>query len=252
MRLIILLLGILLFSCTEEQELKQVVKAPIDFQNVETSPSYALADSLAIYGLVSVQSIDSSILVDLRYATSNNFMGIVLYETIDDAYLQREVAVRLSECQVFLDSLKPGFKLKIYDAVRPVSIQKKMWDALDSIPTSERGKYVSNPKNRSVHNYGAAVDITIVDSTGKEIDMGAGYDDFRPIAFPSFETKFLESKELSYAQYANRVLLRKVMRYGKFNNIPSEWWHFNACSRVTAMANYKLLEKEPLKIVPKQ
>lgn len=252
MRLIILLIGVILFSCTEEQKLNDIVKEPMEFKIIETPQySYALADSLAIYGLVSVQSIDSTILIDLRYATSNNFMGFKLYETIDDAYLQKDVVERLSECQFFLDSLRPGYRLKIFDAVRPVSIQKKMWDALDSIPTSERGKYVSNPKNRSVHNYGAAVDITIVDSLGQELDMGAGYDDFRPIAFPSLEQKFLESKELSYAQYANRVLLRKVMRHAKFNNIPSEWWHFNACARSTAMTKYQLLEREPIINVPK-
>lgn len=241
---------ILLISCDQQVEHTQFIELKENKTLTKGEPDFSLSDSLKRFGLIPVSIVDSAILIDLRYSTANNFMGFKLYETINDAYLQEEIAYRLSNCQKFLDSIKPGFRLKIYDAVRPVSIQKKMWDALDSIPTSERGKYVSNPKNRSVHNYGAAVDITIVDSNGEELDMGAGYDDFRPIAFPSMEKHFLETKELSYKQHANRVLLRKVMRYGKFSNIPSEWWHFNGCSRQTAIRNYQLLEKEPQVFVP--
>ncbi len=188
--------------------------------------------------LVDVQTINPSIFVDLRYASENNFMKIKLYDTLTKAYLQRDVAIRLSKCQEFLTSVNPNLYLLVYDAVRPVSVQWKMWNALDSIPVNKRVDFVSNPKNRSIHNYGAAVDITLCDKNGVPLDMGAEYDDIRQIAYPSMEEHFLQSGELSPRQVENRKMLRKVMTSQNFRNIPTEWWHFNACSRSTAKAKY--------------
>jgi D-alanyl-D-alanine dipeptidase len=119
-----------------------------------------------------------------------------------------------------------------------------MWNALDSIPAKERGKFVSNPIHKSVHNFGAAVDLTICDSKGKALDMGAGFDDIREIAYPSLEAKFLASGELTKLQVENRNLLRQVMRHQKFRNLPTEWWHFNACSRAEASLNYQSIKEE--------
>jgi D-alanyl-D-alanine dipeptidase len=203
-----------------------------------------LLDSLEYFGLVDVSESDSRILIDLRYATNNNFMGHQLYDTIKTAFLQKNVMQRLSKCQDFLDSIRPGYKLKIFDAVRPLGVQREMWEALDSVPVYRRGKFVSNPLFGSVHNFGCAVDITICDAEENELDMGAGYDDFREIAFPSKEAFFLESGELSRNQLQNRVLLRKVMRSQKFSNIPSEWWHFNAYPRSTAEHKFEILMDE--------
>jgi D-alanyl-D-alanine dipeptidase len=163
---------------------------------------------------------------------------------MDCAFLQREVAVRLSNCQDYLTKLNPNLHLLVYDAARPESVQWKMWNALDSIPAKERGKFVSNPIHKSVHNFGAAVDLTICDSKGKALDMGAGFDDIREIAYPSLEQKFLASGELTKVQIENRKLLRQVMRHQKFRNLPTEWWHFNACSREQAIVKYKLLKSE--------
>ncbi len=194
--------------------------------------------------LVDLQKINSSIKIDVKYASSNNFMGIQLYDTISKIYLNIEVAIRLSNCQNYLDSICPGFSLLVYDGVRPLLVQKEMWNALDSIPVSRRGRFVSNPIRGSVHNYGAAVDLTIVDSSGNILDMGAGYDDFREIAFPSLESRFLKTGELSDKQWKNRKLLRRVMKKGGFHNIPSEWWHFNAYSRVISSRKYKRILDE--------
>ncbi len=195
-------------------------------------------------GLVDITEVDERILVDLKYAGDDNFMNAQLYDTLHQLFLQDDVAQRLSKVQDLLDSLHPGYRLLVYDGVRPVQVQQEMWDALDSIPPLNRGKFVSNPKLGSVHNFGAAVDLTIVDDQGKLLDMGAGYDDFRKIAFPSLEAHFLKSGELTQEQWENRRLLRKVMRAQRFNNIPSEWWHFNAYSRVTASHRYQLLQSE--------
>jgi D-alanyl-D-alanine dipeptidase len=195
--------------------------------------------------LIDIKEINATILVDLKYGTNDNFMKKKLYHRINKAYLQKDVATRLSACQDFLNQIKPGFKLLIYDAVRPVSVQQKMWDALDSIPLKERVKFVSNPKNRSLHNFGAAVDLTICNEKGEILDMGAGYDDIRKIAYPKLESYFLNTGELKPFQVENRELLRKVMQKEGFRNIPTEWWHFNACSRKQAILKYQVLMNEP-------
>lgn len=197
------------------------------------------------FGLVDVQSVNAAIRVDLKYASDDNFMGKILYDRLRTVYLQQDVAERLSHCQKYLDSIRPGYALLVYDGVRPLETQQKMWDALDTLPVWERSRFVSNPANRSLHNFGAAVDLTIVDEVGAVVDMKAGYDDIRKIAYPSMEQHFLATGELTEEQVRNRQLLRKVMQQGGFTPIQSEWWHFNACSRATAKWKYPLLEKEP-------
>jgi D-alanyl-D-alanine dipeptidase len=233
--------------------LKQKVNKELEIKKVQDSIPKILANKVMIQkrdsflftsNLVDVQSIDTSIHVELKYATPDNFMKKVLYFKLRNAYLQKDVAERLSKVQEVLLELRPGYHLLIYDAVRPVSVQQRMWDALDTISIRERGKFVSNPANKSVHNYGAAVDLTIADNFGKAIDMGAGYDDIREIAYPSLEAKFLKSGELTKEQVENRKLLRKVMQSQGFSNIKTEWWHFNACSRGAAKARYTLLMEE--------
>lgn len=239
-----------LISCVQEVDPFENFEEPgIDDLNDQLRQDRRREDSLtaerlAVIGLVDIQSVDKRILVDLRYAGDNNFMGFQLYDTLRQVFLQQEVAERLLRVQDYLDSIRPGYRLLIYDGVRPRQVQVEMWNALDTIPPLNRGKYVSNPVTGSVHNFGAAVDLTIVDARGKELDMGADYDDFRRIAFPSLEAHFLQTGELSQAQVENRKLLRQVMRSQRFSNIPSEWWHFNAYSRRTAAHKFQLLETE--------
>jgi len=235
-----------LISCNPESGSKAVEEITETKKPDTTLVSSPFSDSVLqkyqSFGLVEVR--DERILVDLRYTTNNNFMGMVLYDTLDRLMLQKEVAERLSRCQDLLDSLRPGYRLKVFDGVRPLQVQREMWEALDSIPPLNRGKFVSNPIFGSVHNFGTAVDITICDSLGNELDMGAGYDDFREIAFPSKEVQFLITGELSKAQWENRKLLRKIMRSQRFSNIPSEWWHFNAYSRLTCESKFEILLNE--------
>lgn len=248
MKSICLGISIVVFLCacsnTSNQE-KGKVSIPPD--NRMSQKTEFLKDTLRAsrFNLVDVQSINSTILVELKYATWDNFMGVKLYERLKKAYLQKDVAERLSRVQIRLSALKPGFHLLIYDALRPVSVQQKMWDALDSLPPVERGKFVSNPKNRSLHNMGAAVDLTIVDENKIPLDMGASYDDIRQIAYPSMEKYFLEAGKLTTTQVENRALLRKVMEAERFRQLPTEWWHFNACSRAEGLLKYKVLLEEP-------
>lgn len=228
-------------SVVEETRVTTVEKEPIS-DSISSNFSNSLKLKYQTFGLVEVT--DPRILIDLRYTTDNNFMGTVLYDTLDRLMLQQEVAERLSLCQDLLDSLHPGYHLKVFDGVRPLQVQREMWEALDSIPPLNRGKFVSNPVFGSVHNFGTAVDITICDSLSKELDMGAGYDDFREIAFPSKEWHFLKTGELTKEQWENRKLLRRIMRSQRFSNIPSEWWHFNAFSRLTCETKFEILLTE--------
>lgn len=249
MRYLYLIIGLLLISsCSERQNERPDTEVKIDVLVKSADTLNRIKTQLdSIYlqnGLVDISSIDPRIIIDLRYATKRNFTGVLLYDSIQAAYLQIDVAKRLAECQNYLDSLRKGYRLKVFDAIRPIEVQWQMWHALDSIPVYRRGKFVSNPRLGSVHNFGSAVDLTICDETGKELDMGAGYDDFREIAFPSLEMHYLRTGELTLVQVENRKLLRKVMRSQGFQNIPSEWWHFNAFSRYKAEVLYPALLTE--------
>lgn len=194
--------------------------------------------------LVDVQLLHPAIRVELKYASTDNFMKRKLYQRLNAAFLQKDIAERLAKCQTALSLMDSNLHLLVYDALRPVSVQQQIWKALDTIPFAERVKFVSNPLNKSLHNYGAAVDLTLCTSQGVPLDMGAGYDDIRTIAYPRMEAHFLAAGELTQEQVDNRRLLRKVMRSQGFTNISTEWWHFNGCSRSTARKKYQVLERE--------
>ena len=250
MKNLIFLVRILLINCSNDSLTK--VSEKDHSNNVDSIVSVPKdttkkvpVDSTFLSFLTDVQTVNPNIRVELKYATDDNFMKIKLYERMVHAYLQHDVAIRLGKCQDYLTALDPTLHLLVYDAVRPLSIQKKMWKALDTIPVKQRVKFVSNPANKSVHNYGAAVDLTICDEAGQPLDMGAGYDDMRQIAYPSLEKTFLANGLLTQQQLKNRVLLRKIMNSQKFSGIPTEWWHFNACTREVAAKKYKVLEVEP-------
>lgn len=245
----LLCLWLALYSCTIQESSSNISEDTIDSGTLEefSESNINCIDSvLRSLNLVNIQSVDSTILVDLKYASDDNFMHQQLYFTINNLYLQQDVAQRLASCQQYLQTIHPGYRLLVYDGVRPVEVQQRMWDALDTIPVAQRGKFVSNPKNHSVHNYGAAIDLTIVDEHEQPLDMGAGYDDIRTIAYPSMEDHFLASGELQPHHVENRKLLRKVMRNQGFINIPSEWWHFNAYPRDEIKKKYPILMKEPV------
>ncbi len=194
--------------------------------------------------LVSINQTNPEIFVSLAYARSDNFMHEVLYLKWKEAYLQKPVALMLNKAQDRLTFLKPGLHLLIYDAARPLSVQQHMWNALDSIPVKERVKFVSSPRGKSLHNLGCAVDLTICDAKGIPLDMGAGFDDMRLIAYPMYEAKYLAEGELTKDQLANRKMLRSVMRYAGFSGIPTEWWHFNAYSKKEALERFQVIETE--------
>jgi len=200
-----------------------------------------LEQSLLDAGLVNIQDIINGILIDVRYSSENNFMHRDVYGALNRIYLQPSVAADLQKSQEKLKSIDSTLTLLVFDGVRPRSVQQYMWDILE-MPSSEKSKFVSNPKNGSLHNYGAAVDLTIADSDGNPLDMGADYDEIGTIAYPKYEKAYLDSGMISTAQIANRELLRTVMKAGGFWGIQTEWWHFNRYNRERAKELFEIVE----------
>ena len=193
------------------------------------------------HGLINIHDLDTSIMVELKYSTTDNFLGKDVYGGLKNAYLQPDVAEMLVSSQKFLKSIHPEFSLIVYDAARPRSIQQKMWDAVDA-PFQEKIRFLANPVNGSIHNFGAAVDVSILDADGNPLDMGTSFDYMGELAYPSLEEEMLEQDRLEPNHIENRRLLRRVMRHGGFWGIQSEWWHFNACSRAEARERYQIIE----------
>ena len=123
----------------------------------------------------------------------------------------------------------------MFDGVRPHHIQVQMWEKLD-IPFKRN--YLAPPWEGSVHNYGCAVDLSIVDSLGAELDMGTPFDFFGKEAQPQLEGMMLAQGKLTEMQLENRKLLRGVMKQAGFYDIQTEWWHFNAVANAVAKHKY--------------
>lgn len=201
-----------------------------------------IEQKLKTLGLVNIKDVNPDIKVYLVYSTTNNFLGKDLYGELENAYLQKEVALMLSKAQKYLSKIRPGYHLLVLDAARPLNIQQLMWD---TIPGSDKEKsvFVANPKTGgSVHNYGCAVDVTIIDETGNWLDMGTNFDDFTDLAKPALEEKFLKEGKLTKQQLNNRKLLRKVMKKAGFIPLEDEWWHFDALKKKEAVKKYKIIE----------
>jgi D-alanyl-D-alanine dipeptidase len=200
-----------------------------------------LETQLMSAGLIDIKTVDSSIIVDLKYSSCDNFLFVDLYGELTKCYLQPDVAVKLKNAQQILKKKFPYYSLIVYDGVRPRSIQLKMWDTI-SVPRSERSKYVSNPQNGSLHNFGAAVDLSIIDQNGIVLDMGTPYDFFGEMAYPREEERMIKEGKMTHKQLYNRQILREAMVEAGFLSITTEWWHFNSCLRREAIEKYKIIE----------
>lgn len=192
-------------------------------------------------GLVNICEMDSNIRVVLMYNSDKNFLGKSFYKGLNQCYLNCEAATKLNNAQKLLKQQFPFYNLIVFDATRPAHIQKLMWDSLKLQPIVKYD-YLARPDELSLHNYGAAVDVSIINENGVLLDMGTPYDFFGDLARPSMENEFYSSGLLSKEAYCNRLLLRKIMIQSGFYPITSEWWHFNSCNKVYAAANYKLIE----------
>jgi D-alanyl-D-alanine dipeptidase len=191
-------------------------------------------------GLVDVNSIDNSIQIDLVNSDpSKNYFRENFYDGLNRAYLQKEVALKLAKAQQILKARFPDYSLLIMDSARPRSVSVLMYEKMKG---TKYEKYVANPKKGSMHNYGIAVDITIVNKDGEKLDMG-----FTPFykSEASIYWQFIKMKlssKISPEQSKNRKLLSDVMIGAGFKPLNFEWWHFNGMPKQDARKKYKIIE----------
>ncbi len=160
---------------------------------------------------VNLKDYSKDFVYDMKYATSDNFLKEKVYDC-EECFLRLKTVKALIEANKAF--LKLGFKIKLYDCYRPLDVQKKMWAIVPN------PNYVANPAKGSIHNKGGAIDISLVNLSGKELDMGTKFDYFGEEAghnYLKFSDKILE----------NRKLLKSIMINFKFNSFDSEWWHYN-------------------------
>ena len=197
----------------------------------KTLPIESIASHPDFRRLASIAHIQ----VELRYATSNNFVGRDLYSPLDCAWLHRDAAEALEKTAVWLGAERGDLKLLVLDALRPQRVQEQLWAALQGTDLLD---YLANPVRGSIHSFGMAVDITLVNSRGQELDMGTPFDDLSERSHPALEEQFLARGELTVLQIDNRRLLRAAMQQGGWVGINSEWWHFDCGDRNVVRAEY--------------
>ena len=173
--------------------------------NLEEMPKREQGD------FVKVRDYIPDIVVELKYATSNNFTGSVIYD-FTEVYLRYSTVVKLMDVQAELR--EQGLRLKIWDGFRPLDAQQKLWNAKPD------PNYVSNPQTgTNSHSRGHTVDLTLVDRDGKELEMPTGFDDFTTFADRDYS-------DCTDAAAKNATLLQEVMTKHGFTGLQSEWWHF--------------------------
>jgi zinc D-Ala-D-Ala dipeptidase len=194
---------------------------------ISTSPDFRHLSSLV------------GVRVDLRYASANNFAGRKLYGDWDCAWLRREAAAGLEQAAAFLQRQRPGWQLLVLDALRPQRVQEAIW--LDVAGTPAQA-YFANPKRGSIHSYGMAVDVTLLDEHGHELNMGSGFDEMNEKSHPDLHAQLLAQGLLGAEPVALRELLASAMAAGGFSGIGNEWWHFDHGSREQVRAQLPRIE----------
>ncbi len=189
-------------------------------------------------GYTNLKEADSTLVIDLMYAKPDNFVGEKMY-SFSEAYLHPHAAKALKEASRHLRATHPDLRLIIYDAARPMHVQQKMWNKVKGTPQQN---YVSNPANGGgLHNYGLAVDVSIIDSNGDTLPMGTAVDALTRMSHIDKEQELVRRGKISAEAARNRALLRTVMKKAGFRPLRSEWWHFNYTTRANARANYKAI-----------
>jgi len=165
-----------------------------------------------------------SVPFDLRYVGSNNFAGRSLYGRLDCAWLRREAADGLKAAAAWLHIQRPGWRLRVLDALRPQRVQEAIWVDVAGTPAQE---YFANPERGSIHSYGMAVDVTLLLPDGTEADMGSGFDEMTLASHPALQAQHLASGVLTARHVAERECLLAALQHGGYAGIPNEWWHFD-------------------------
>lgn len=210
------------------------------------------------YNLIDIQSLDSTILVELKYSTTDNFVGEDMYGELEKAYFVKSFADRVVIAQRILKSRHPEYTLLIYDATRPISVQRHMRKIVEG---TEFEGFVADGTRGGRHNYGVAVDLTIATCDGTPLDMGAGFDDFSDAASVKGTPDSSDPKTRTldiYRRHAqqqvergiitleaaeNRLLLIEVMLEAGLYPYRREWWHFEEIISITeTRSKYKLVD----------
>lgn len=160
---------------------------------------------------VNLKNYSNDFVYDMKYATDDNFLKEKVYPCAECFLRVKTVKSLLEANKMFLAK---GYKIKLYDCFRPKAIQKKMWRIVPD------ANFVANPKKGSIHNRGGAVDISLVDFNGIELDMGTKFDFFGKEASHNYLS-------LSDTVLANRKILKEIMLQNNFKSFDSEWWHYN-------------------------
>lgn len=176
-------------------------------QNEVYTSETTIADST----FVNLKEYSKDFIYDMKYATEDNFLKAKVYDCAECFLRLKTVKALIAANKDFMNK---GYRIKLYDCYRPLSIQKKMWEIVSN------PEYVADPKKGSIHNRGGAVDISIVDAGGKEVDMGTPFDFFGIQASHNYT-------KLSKKVISNRKFLKKIMTENGFNSFDSEWWHYN-------------------------
>lgn len=215
---------ILLFiSCSsnKKQYSSTVLAIPVD--NTIKNPIITIATNKKIESailqttivedttFVNLNNYSSEFVFDMKYATEDNFLKAKVYQCAECYLRLKTVKALIIANEKFI---KKGYKIKLFDCYRPLDIQKKMWQIVSN------PNYVADPKKGSIHNRGGAVDISLIDLNGKELDMGTPFDFFGIEASHNFENLSMNVKN-------NRKLLKKIMIKSGFKFFESEWWHYN-------------------------
>jgi D-alanyl-D-alanine dipeptidase len=173
--------------------------------------------------MIDMKKAIPSLVLDLRYSTTNNFMNRRLYPFLQTTYLRLAAINALKKVVIALNN--KNLTLKIFDAYRPYAVTEKMWEAVKD------SRYAADPSKGSGHNRGIAVDLTIVDlRTKKELNMGTDFDNFSDTAHQDFTG-------LSSTILQNRILLKTIMEKYGFVSLDTEWWHYSLADA----DNYELL-----------
>ena len=216
--ILLLISGMLLAQCASSDSTTTDAKQSPDTIMLDTIAAFPVMEEPAppipdydTLEWTDIHLLDESIAIDMRYATVNNFVEEKMYEC-GRCFLRPEVAQKIVKVHKILQD--KGLGLKMFDCYRPRPIQWKLWE---KVPDK---RYVSDPRKGSMHNRGAAVDLTIVDAKGEQLNMGTTYDFFGPEAWSTYEN-------LPDSVLANRRLLKGLLEAEGFAGIRTEWWHFS-------------------------
>ncbi len=233
---------LLIFSCNppaqEPKTIPTEPQPPVETPVEQPKPMSEYEKMFRDSGLVDLEEYIPGIKIDLKYTTLDNFVKADVYGDLEKCFLRKEAAEKLKKAQELLHEKHPSYTLLVFDGVRPFRVQQFMWDSLH-IPNKRN--YLAPPSEGSIHNYGCAVDLSIADSLGQELDMGTPFDFFGELAQPQLEGQMLANGKLTQEQHANRMLLRSTMRKAGFFDIKTEWWHFNAFGSSAVKRTYTRL-----------